>query len=987
MPSSRFRVSDLFLAFRQAKNVISSEFGATGMFQFAKFEDQLSERIRALRHKLSGNQWFDHVRLGRIIVVPKATELEFASPDDIVEIGKRDTGPMHVSARLQLEPDPEFSITEVLYLWEFGGALESLLTSDCVGYRLDRVSKEGSIDRYSRRIFEYWPAAFERYRTEPIDVARQRLARGESVVITSTDIISFFDSIDPSFMLHPAFIERLGSSAAAMDRPFSKERYRQATESLLSKFAEFRKLRNPYGCEELEHVGIPIGATTSRVIANLAVAGLDSFIKAQPNVVLYRRYVDDIVIISVRDEHPEPLSRSQLLSQLFPSFQEDSGLGCFRVPDTDALFRLKNEKTRIHALSGTAGIEFLDAVGQSFALVSSERRAFIGDIDRLENELETIELFSEAAGGEDKIPRLRDADRFTLRRYMTKLVVRGLEQSVILLGQREASRLLERKTKRILAILDGARGFDEFEFVISLYRIAHLCNCEAVIARLEHWFDRHLDESMDSVKTAVWNGQQLPLEMAIAGIRSYLRQRLEETRAGSVSLLAIDEDRGTHESNSVLLWRTGLRHLDREDEAALLGAESTFAPVQRPSHSHYLSNLLRRDEMLQARLDAIDYFLRRSRDLGETIWADVSPVSMFLYVKPPKYMDVARRLLAKSELEDPAKDIGVLIDWCVDALRGTRYSRRPFPTVAAKISEGTVTVELVGQLCTQDVRIIVANSVSDATAFADAARGTPKLDARRLRRLSSILREILNVARQAKKKGKQSLALFPELSIPRKWIRAIANYAAAEQLALVMGAEYHITPKGLVNHAVGFFPGGFATGAFVTWTKRHPARKEATELAKLGLRFKPAPESMRRLIVASSHGRLGVLICSELLDVQALAELFGQTELILVPAWNEDTSSFEHAAHASASLYLHSFVCVANDSVASDSRIVAPIKEPRHEREWSRLIHRHEDRIIWGDLPLHTLTELHRHSILQTHQPGKDGGRIFRPLPPAWPGG
>jgi predicted amidohydrolase len=154
---------------------------------------------------------------------------------------------------------------------------------------------------------------------------------------------------------------------------------------------------------------------------------------------------------------------------------------------------------------------------------------------------------------------------------------------------------------------------------------------------------------------------------------------------------------------------------------------------------------------------------------------------------------------------------------------------------------------------------------------------------------------------------------------------------------------------------------------------------------KLGKTFWTGGRSLRRLLVESAHGRLGVLICSEILEAAALSELSGRVELLVVPAWNQDTPSFEYIVHAAASMLVHSFVCVANDATSSDSRIAAPVKEPRHERDWCRLVHRGATQVIWGDLPIDELRRVHEGGPSNGFM-SVATGREYRPLPPDWNG-
>jgi hypothetical protein len=212
-----------------------------------------------------------------------------------------------------------------------------------------------------------------------------------------------------------------------------------------------------------------------------------------------------------------------------------------------------------------------------------------------------------------------------------------------------------------------------------------------------------------------------------------------------------------------------------------------------------------------------------------------------------------------------------------------------------------------------------------------------------------------------------------------------------EDLSIIAGIEYKTTSKGLVNQALGIFPDPWKNTAIVRWTKRHPAREEEAFLKSLAVpqHVLITDVPMKRLIVESARGRSGVLICSELLEAAALSELSGNVELLLVPSWNKDTPSFDHMTHAAASLLVHAFVCVANNAEVSDSRIVAPIKEPRRLREWCRLIQRGENQVVWGDLPVTALRSVHDLVKPVLVKPvesvsSPDETVTYRPLPPGW---
>jgi hypothetical protein len=997
-------VTQLLLAFRQAKNAIASEKGVVGLLDLARFETRIATRLRRLQARLGDDRWFEQVPIGRVVVMPKSAKpASMDEPDEVTRIGHAaKPKKVRLDVRIQLEPTPEFTITEVLYLWEFGGALEATLDDSCVGYRLRRVVREGKMDWRGRHVYEHWPTQFARYRDDPIKAARTALKAGKHVVVTSTDIVTFFDSIDPSFLLTREFVRGIAAASRRLGRPFVAARYRSATRSLLRRFAEFRDMRRKVGGAGIDTAtGVPIGALTSRLFANVALASLDAHIQAIPTVLCYRRYVDDIVIVSAHETALLHGSKAAALAATFPGFARspDESQHRFVVPNTGAVFALSHPKTLVHELVGESGVHFLDAVRQSFSAVTSERRAFAGDVNRLTADIESIDLFGESAAGAGHIPRLRDADRFSLRRLTATVYIRGLERCALLLDRVEASNVVRDSTRRMLVILEASEPFENFEIVVSLLKVGLMCDCREVVETTRAWLARHSGGALASfVESVSWRGTKLTRGPSLRAVGRYLERRVFESSAsaletsGEVTSLA---DSLALAKAAQLLRCADLRHLDREDDHMLFGPPGVeVGGANQPQYVAIRLAILG-ERVFERSLASVSSFIDRSLELGERVWLGVSEVSLVLSFRPPKYADIARRFLAR--VEGPgfessstlsSRDIGRSIDDCVDAVRGTRYGRRSGSFVSLKLSRERATLRLGASDPPSVVRVILANLPVSVDSFRAAAAGAPRVTLERLRALDTVLRAARHAAQLARRVGRPALLVLPELAVPRRWVRALGEYSAGSDLGVVAGVEYEVNGPTVVSQAMGVFPAGWYTAAVVRWTKQHPARHEEVELQLLGKRFPVFPRMIRRLVVESAMGRVGVLICSELLETAALAAISGHVELLAVPAWNDDTPSFEHVAHAAAGMLVHSFVCIANNAEASDSRITAPIGSPRWERDWCRLIHRGETQVIWGDLPVAELRAIHEAPTIGASPASaadvQSRKRKYRPMPPGW---
>ena len=424
-----------------------------------------------------------------------------------------------------------------------------------------------------------------------------------------------------------------------------------------------------------------------------------------------------------------------------------------------------------------------------------------------------------------------------------------------------------------------------------------------------------------------------------------------------------------------ILSDSDLRSRDREDDLPK-GAKPPDVD------SAWLIKELSESKELIERFTEISRFIKLCEELKDPPWM-LAPARLFLCIRPPSYFDIARRWLIQVESDGFKSNIFQNLLSVVNAIRGTRYAD-PVGTV---IDPSNVWIDSFWQKPTRDSsvmgpRVMLGNLVVKNKAWEAAAKRTPKppynrphMTLERLRGLATVLEKANRVAQN----HPAAVLVLPELSIPRDWFRALSNYVVLTgRYGLIVGLEYRHDPsKAHVSNEVhAVIPGPSRSVASWSWTKRRPAREEATKLAAMpiSVAFVPPKGSLPRIVVSSPWGSLSVLICSEMIEARRVADLVGRADVVLCPAWNPDTSSYDHLIQ-SAGFQLHAVIAIANNGDYSDCRAWAP-RKIRWERDLCRLIERGINDLVHVDLPLASLRAFHANP---------SANEDWRPLPPDWP--
>lgn len=589
--------------------------------------------------------------------------------------------------------------------------------------------------------------------------------------------------------------------------------------------------------------------------------------------------------------------------------------------------------------------------------------------------------------GDGPVQALREIDRLKIERYAASVAVSKASVGVELLDATAASDWCRRQLAPLVGHMTSPEQW--LEFMDLALRALAVCiragdtrTARAILRRHSVHFTRLLQERQ--TMQPVWNGRPVRWGLARrALIRWYEGRRLEEIASalplieivsGHVAvflrqllgrpLRANDKTIGYAAVNNraELLVSADLRTADRETDLRRLASDSELLSGGRWGR---LERTVRRDALTSDRASNIDKFLDVCRLLGDQIYQRYSLIDLLLMTRPPSQFDVACRW---AKAHQPMGQLSSV----TNGVRGNRYDE----LTVRQPDANTIDVTTLGWFLNRrpdDVQVVLGNLRTKVEWSEAAAKGNPILTRARLAGIGHIVNEAIRVRHHKKQ---PTLLVLPELSLPRHLFRPLASRLIREDVSLVAGLEYQPTSKGIVNEAVGVFAPGFKAAVVWWWPKSLPARKELQELLDMGLSFLEHQGSP--VAVSTDFGAVSTLICSELLDVRRRAELLGRIDLLVVPAWNQDTATFDHTIQTAAN-DLHCYAAVVNNALFSDSRLQVP-SDKRYLRDAARLISRSEDGSITVAV---SADELRKFQLASLADPTlKLAG--FKPLPPGY---
>ena len=268
--------------------------------------------------------------------------------------------------------------------------------------------------------------------------------------------------------------------------------------------------------------------------------------------------------------------------------------------------------------------------------------------------------------------------------------------------------------------------------------------------------------------------------------------------------------------------------------------------------------------------------------------------------------------------------------------------------------------------------IALTNLRTEDSDWAATACNKPNLSRKRYQKISKLVNDVLKL------NPRPDYALFPELSIPLRWLNSIATRLSAGGISLIAGTEYrHSEGNKILSEAALVLADnrlGYPTFVKIWQPKLEPAVGEDKELtARFGKEWDSSKKPLKPIYIHNGVN-FGVMVCSELQNSKERIRFQGAVDALMVLSWNRDLDTFASLIE-SAALDVHAYTILANNRKYGDSRVRSPAKES-FMRDIARLKGGDNDFVVAATLDI---TALRKFQSRAKRWP--EEGDIFKPVP------
>jgi hypothetical protein len=933
-----FVPGEILLAYRKAKSDLYHENYQVTVVELARYEENLENNINRICDVMNSSpSWYQSPAFEiRVAMLPKLEKSEEARSPSVVSNNdflewERSMATRENAPGIVFKPISQASIDahviSALWISKVGEKMDMVLAPNIYGSRVARTGKRRYHDMASASSFGHYPSAYRKWQRGGTTAIRGLIDAAQDAVAILWDFSSFYQSIDPGFIISEGFRER-------MDRCRKRNFYDALTEQDWEFTAEMAAMMQSYG------YGLPVGIAASAIFANMVLNEIDArFETLSPTY--YGRYMDDLFLVLHNKGRMRTIE--EVRSHIMRVFNATGGEGDIAICMTEGRieFYLPNSvygktalsinlsKEKCFIVDHASDHEFINRMESTLAEVSSERR-FLPDSTLMDGESARAILTNEDSfstndmllGNVGSLRRMGLANVISSLRFFAQTFSSGewanerkwlLRVSVDHVFAPQRIFEMIRYAPRIIALFVSASDTESaVKAANTVKRSVYYCWCKEA--------GSHLDDSQRKV---------------ILGFYEFVCRWIVEE---AISAIAVPYANAVSEEGLSIISRIWLALSSKIDdfdsgktiENIVRNAQKIAAVLVSSDLSYHSPSLVEKkpgEPSLKLVSESVFASLCNSLDEDYRNGAAL----LFKDELPPHFMVFPTRRMPTVKVCKLRPDVCEnIVEWR-SVIRFVRGGRFGGPSEPLESWDGVKRFSIAKSCEHRNIAV-----VSILTEDSDFSRSlsVPNVDRKRYEKLSKLVNDMI------RSDPKPHYVLFPELSVPLAFSDVIGQRLAKSGISSIMGVEYVKMKNGpnwqngTVGNQVHLYlvdrRFGYSSLIFQVEDKGSPAIHEREELRQQYGYSLHNLEGRRPGVYFHDGMAFAVLVCSELTNISYRANLSGGIDVLFVPAWNQDLTTFSALAESSA-LDLHCYVAIANNRKYGDSRLRGPYSD-----DWRR---------------------------------------------------
>lgn len=867
------------------------------LFEDKDFDRKINEITEYLSNpdEVTFERWLEDIN---IETLPKkiSSPLDVKQNDHSLFLNNKKTAEKYTvnSVNYLISAPIEIYIIETLWSIIVGSMLDENLKDCSYGNRVSSYINELrinlSFDRVhnAKNIFNIYIENYNKWRDQAIDKAIQEVeVNNKDVAILSLDLKGFYYNINIDFSKISDFIHKNQSDELLVLSHFLNDQLEKIHAKYNSNISQDLLVTHP----QLEYGGIPIGFTSSAILANWYMMDFDQDILKTLKPSYYGRYVDDILFVFSspdigNDDYGNEVSH--FIKTTLGSFIErnESDEKELNLSDKYHSLPIQKDKLIFHFFSKDHSLAGLKVFKQEIENRSSAFRFLpeehiSSDLDRFAYDI----MYDGSANKFRSVVGLAENET-ELSKYLSSHIIahrlcktpsdENTLRQISLFFRGENALRFSRLWEKVLSYTLITKKYD---FTISFYN--------------------YIKKTIDKVMWENENGVSLSLTQKI---QRALHDYIDISFALNLALLdqkLLFKKKKSKDNNLLLI-------------ANIIEENTTIGSLVKQFRH---SNLIRHNLVSWP----LANYTRYSGDLTDE--------SSFLKIGNCK-LDKRKKDFSPRYINHDEYQLFHLIDAINNQSLNSFTEENNFHknNCEVKVSKKKSAIKI--KVNTSDkkkrIKLALANIRVDKSSIEDACREDriPNLSYERQKNLYKVLNSANEEA--------ADILLLPELSIPVSWLPFMAAHSRRKQIALIFGLEHWVINGIAYNVIVECLPytseKRFKSSLLVFRIKNHYAPSEIDVLRSFRLAVgSPVDEHHKYHLIKWQGISFATYNCFELANIKHRSLFRSQIDILFACVWNKDTKYYQHITE-SAARDLHCYVAQANTSHYGGSCVLQPTK-------------------------------------------------------------